>query len=78
MNTSAVASPLMLCSCRQVNGLHVRERDIMNANGILHVIDGVLDPRDKRHTSGRYSIHGSGHRHHKSGYNTTYYTKEGR
>src|ERR1700682_5591451 len=30
----------------QVNGTHVRQRDITASNGVIHVIDGVIMPRN--------------------------------
>jgi uncharacterized surface protein with fasciclin (FAS1) repeats len=30
----------------QVNGAHVRQRDIAASNGVIHVIDAVIMPRD--------------------------------
>ncbi|KAF0298435.1 Periostin [Amphibalanus amphitrite] len=44
-----------------VDGVRVREWDITNANGILHLIDGVLVPRERRQTAGGHGyISGSG------------------
>jgi uncharacterized surface protein with fasciclin (FAS1) repeats len=33
-------------SAVQVNGAHVRQRDIAASNGLIHVIDAVIMPRD--------------------------------
>jgi uncharacterized surface protein with fasciclin (FAS1) repeats len=30
----------------QVNGAHVRQRDITASNGVIHVIDAVIMPRN--------------------------------
>ena len=42
-------SPLMAVvssSDVQINGAHVRQRDITASNGVVHVIDAVIMPRD--------------------------------
>ena len=59
----------------------MQERDIMNANGVLHVIDGVLVPRERRQAAQTHSnriSHGSSSSSHSSSSGGTYQTGYGR